>query len=509
MNCSLMLRWVSLLPVAGALFAGTPASWEAESGSIAGPIARLEDRGASGGIALQVRESGRVAWIVELEQAGRYELNFRYRTGGAARWPRFEVNGRERGLGLAATFGEWHEVAQMVTLRAGANTLALAGSGPGFDLDLLRFTMLPGAQVAPLYELPVISPREARIDLRAPQPLQFLLRRNGHATPRVWLAGRELPAEWAEFAPVDDALRLRLPAAAFAGLPAGPHALRLAFADGAELAVPLVASAESQAAPLLIATLDVSHGKATVLRLPDGQVALIDCAQEKFAHERLLPFLAAHGIRRIDHVFITHYHDDHDGGLRELQATLPVGQIHDYRSYRTGEKFSLGGADWFVLNAYDAGSDENSRSLALQVTYRGFVYTDGADNYASNQAAAREKFPERTRSHVYYGNHHFHGSVDVDYLRRTDAALFLVSAEAAVYARAAYTEHFVRQVEAYLKTSNGRLRETLVTAEVGHILLRVHDADRWSYETLPLGGVFADFAAPPASAALPSGAGRN
>ncbi|HRG56145.1 MAG TPA: hypothetical protein PLG56_08910, partial [Lacunisphaera sp.] len=33
---SRLLRWVSLLPVTGALFAGTPASWEAESGNAAG-----------------------------------------------------------------------------------------------------------------------------------------------------------------------------------------------------------------------------------------------------------------------------------------------------------------------------------------------------------------------------------------------------------------------------------------------------------------------------------------
>lgn len=472
------------------------APWEAESARLRETVTLLDDASASGGRALQFAGAGHAAWTVNVATAGRYELHLRYRTATEAGWPKLTVNGHTRGLGLDSTLGEWSEVSRIVTLRAGDNEIALAANRQRFDADLLRLGTPSGSGLVPAYEFPVLSPRTARVDRRAPQPLLFLLRGNGHRVARVTLAGRELSPSFVPFAPVEDAAQMTIPAPAIADLPAGTHPLRIDFVGGAEVSVPVEVSSDPVPAPLLIASLDVSHGKATLIRLPDGQVALIDCAQASFAQSHLLPFLAAHGIARIDHLFLTHYHDDHAGGLDLLKAALPVGAVHDYRDYRSGDRFTLGGVDWFVLNAYADGSDENSRSLSLQLTYRGFVYTDGADIYAQNQAAILERFPERVRSHVYYGNHHFHGSVDVNYLRRTDAALYLVSAEDSVYARAAYAQSFVRDVAGYLKAHDRRLRETLVTRETGHCLIRVHDADRWTYETAPVGAVFPDFVAP-------------
>lgn len=110
----------------------------------------------------------------------------------------------------------------------------------------------------------------------------------------------------------------------------------------------------------------------------------------------------------------------------------------------------------------------------------------GADNYAENQARQLAQFPRGTlRAHVYHANHHFHGSVDAGFLRTMDPVLVLVSAEQAVYARGAYTTVFKQDVESYLKTANGRFREALVTYDVGHIVLRITDADRWTCETTP------------------------
>lgn len=489
---SLLLFALGLLVVCVAR-ADLPRRWEAESGSLAGRAEKVSVSTASGGHAVRLALRGRATWNLTAETAGRYELHVRYRTADNAAFPQIVINGHARGLGLTATFGDWTETTLTIPLNAGGNTLAIEGTVTACEIDELRFTALPRTQPSAVYELPEISPRQAHVDLRQPRPMTFLLRGNGHGEPRALLDGKEVGISTEPFAPVEDAVRLTLPVAVAQGLAAGAHVLHLGFGDGAELVVPLEASAEELNAPLLIATLNVNHGKATVIRLPDGQVALIDCAKPEYAKSHLLPFLAAHGIKRIDHLFITHYHDDHVGGREALRVAMPIGAEHDYKSYKTGEQFELGGVSWFVLNAYDAGDDENSRSLSLQLTYRGFVYTDGADNYGLNQMAILEKFPARVRSHVVYGNHHFHGSIDVNYLRRTDAALFLVSADPAVYARAAYADQFKRDVEGYLKAHNGRCRETLLTPEVGDILLRVHDAERWTYETAPSGGVFADF----------------
>lgn len=291
---------------------------------------------------------------------------------------------------------------------------------------------------------------------------------------------------------MDDAGWLTVPAAALATPGAG--AVELAFTRGPRLAVPLEAPPAGGRAPLMIATLDVGHGTCRVLRLPDGTTAMIDTATADAFARVVAPFLRAHGIARIDHVLITHYHDDHSGGLERLRAEFAIGTVRDYLSFRTGDTFDLGGVAVRVLNAHDAGTDENSRSLSLRLEYRGFVFTDGADIYGHNQARILREAPEAVRAHVYGANHHFHGSVDVAYLRRTDPVLFLVSADPAVYARGAYSDEFVLEVERHLRSRGARLRETLLTPEVGHVLLRVEDGARWTYETrAPGAGGFAGF----------------
>lgn len=112
----------------------------------------------------------------------------------------------------------------------------------------------------------------------------------------------------------------------------------------------------------------------------------------------------------------------------------------------------------------------------LTFTYR----SPGRDNA---QKRIMNNFPTKIRAHVYHGNHHFHGSIDQNYLVKMDPYLFLVSAQQAVYDRCAYATKFKRNVEQPLKTLNGRMIEDLMTREVGHIVVRINDAENWSYET--------------------------
>jgi len=67
--------------------------------------------------------------------------------------------------------------------------------------------------------------------------------------------------------------------------------------------------------------------------------------------------------------------------------------VWDYRSFLPGDTFELGGANFKILNSYESGTDENTRSLAFKMEYNGFVYQHGGDNYASNQEKILRKFP--------------------------------------------------------------------------------------------------------------------
>ena len=136
-----------------------------------------------------------------------------------------------------------------------------------------------------------------------------------------------------------------------------------------------------------------------------------------------------------------------------------------------------------ILNSYENGTDENTRSLSFKMEYNGFVYVHGGDIYAINQRKIGHQFPHDIKADIYYANHHFHGSVDVDYLRQVDPALFLLQAQEAVYARSAYMVDFKRDVEAYLRTKSNRYIEALFALEVGTVVLRVNGKDDWSYET--------------------------
>lgn len=469
-----------------------PWSLPAEQATLASGATVVTDRGAVGSEAVRLAGNGQLTWRVEVPRDGRYEFLLRYRTGNRSLAAELVVNGRARGLGLAAGFGAWLESARFASLRAGVNEIAVRATGVEFDVDHLRFPTNPRTTLHPLEEQPEVSPQVIALAPGAAHAVGLVVHRNGHGTPVPSRGGRPVEARIEEFAALDDAIRLTVPATAWAGADDAP--LTLTFPGGRELTVPVVAAAAD--APFQIAMLEVSHGKCSVLRLPDGTHALVDTGTAAEFRRSVRPFLEAHGIRRLAHVIITHYHDDHSGGLEELKAAFEIGAVRDYRSFRSGETFDLGGATVDVLNAYDDGRDENSRSLSLRFSHRGFVYADGGDIYGHNQERILRERPALVPAHVYAANHHFHGSIDVSYLRRTDPVLFLVTADPAVYARGAFTEEFQPMVERHLKAHGGRLRETLLTPEVGHILVRAHDGDRWSCETMPVGGgVFAGFGA--------------
>ena len=487
----LLVIGVAWSPVAAA--EPEPRAWSqaAETAPGRGAARVFDDATAIGGRACRLEPGQALTWEIEAPAAGRYELHLRYRTSNRSLVAAMSVNGRARDIRLAAGFGAWLETTRSVALQTGRNTLTFAAQEVGFDVDHLRFTTHPRGELHPLEEAPTVSPRVVTRTAGPATEARLFVRRAGRGTPTVQVDGHAVAAAWEDAAAVDDAGWLRLPGAAVA---AAARGLDLVFPRGTTLTVPVHDAPDDGRAPWLIATLDVGHGKCTVMRLPDGTTAMIDTATAAEFARSVLPFLRAHGIERIDHLFLTHYHDDHSGGLEALRAALPTGPVRDYRSFRPGDAFDLGGVAGWVLNAYAAGTDENSRSLSLRLEYRGFVYVDGADIYGHNQARILREMPEAVRAHVYYGNHHFHGSIDVAYLRRTDPVLFLVSADPAVYARGAFTEEFGPQVESHLRARGARLQETLLTPEVGHILVRVQDATRWSYETRARGGgAFAGF----------------
>ena len=85
--------------------------------------------------------------------------------------------------------------------------------------------------------------------------------------------------------------------------------------------------------PLQIFFIDVEGGQATLLVAPDHHSLLIDTGwpgNNGRDADRIVAAARLAGLARIDTVLLTHYHDDHVGGVPQLLARIQVGTFIDH-----------------------------------------------------------------------------------------------------------------------------------------------------------------------------------
>ena len=98
-------------------------------------------------------------------------------------------------------------------------------------------------------------------------------------------------------------------------------------------------------------TVDVEGGKCVLFVSPSGESLLIDVGWPAFNNrpastDRILEAVKAAGLRRIDHLLISHFDVDHRGDVPALEARFPIGHIYDHGAVLGPQP------EWF--QAYDA-----------------------------------------------------------------------------------------------------------------------------------------------------------
>ncbi len=82
--------------------------------------------------------------------------------------------------------------------------------------------------------------------------------------------------------------------------------------------------------------LNAGQGDATIVRLPNGKVMVIDCNIDN-SPENIVEYLKKAGIKRIDYLVITHPHYDHMSGMKEIADNFEVGEVWTTRFRRKKE----------------------------------------------------------------------------------------------------------------------------------------------------------------------------
>ena len=208
--------------------------------------------------------------------------------------------------------------------------------------------------------------------------------------------------------------------------------MRPTLALGASVALVLAASAltfaQNTPANLQIHWIDTEGGAATLIVTPAGESFLIDTGYPDADRDakRILAAAQKAGVSRIDHVLISHFHNDHVGGLAGLAKMIPVDKFYDHGDtvdevdkkrlddykvlaggkraiVRPGDQIQLKGGVQVLVVASDAkfidkpvngggpnplcadaaqmtaAGGENQRTIGVLVTYNNFTFLNTID----------------------------------------------------------------------------------------------------------------------------------
>lgn len=410
----------------------------------------------------------------------------------------------------------------------GTNRINIA---PRFDHPVTFTDIYVSDEVPQL--TPTVTPTCDRFYTDAPHARRFTVVSYTGTPLQITENGRNIPFELLDKSVYNDpdaieerepfnCYHIKLSVDDLSGLAEGVHDLTIHLPKDQTVTYQLYVEPAAAAYGLQIVSLDVNHGNAALLRLPNGKNLLIDTGTPRCAKEVLFPYFDTHGIKP-EYCLITHFHEDHMGCLDEIMSRYPLSIPDHAKSYigaseeeraaylsqyqyldctmvcqydRLDKIWDLGGVEITVLNSgYDANGNPltedsiggNTTSVSLLVRYNGFQYYHGADNQEPNQQKNLDDYAawgklDELHCHYMQANHHFHGTLCSEMIRTLNPVAVLIPANAAIYSRSAFMVDYLQDV-VEADYPGKRLKETFVSYFSGTVTVSVNSGDDWHYET--------------------------
>ncbi|NQY68689.1 MAG: T9SS type A sorting domain-containing protein [Flavobacteriales bacterium] len=260
------------------------------------------------------------------------------------------------------------------------------------------------------------------------------------------------------------------------------------------LLIPILTPLHGRASDLQIINFAVGSGDAALVILPDGKTMMIDTGTENKFNDVVYPFFQNNGITHLDYIVESHGHGDHNGGYDSLvsKGYIDINTIEwDNQTFNYEDKFEISGVNFFIYNVKNTtlyGTDANLNSLAFRMEYNGFVYTTGGDEGTGSMDRFLDEHPGKVRAHVRKTAHHLYGPLSSDFLKATDAYLFIISnnADNMNTLGPAFDNNFLPSIN-WLHANNRRITDPgyAITGEEGHVYTRAADSSDWCFTYLP------------------------
>jgi len=123
----------------------------------------------------------------------------------------------------------------------------------------------------------------------------------------------------------------------------------------------LFISAVSAQNTLRVYSIDVEGGKSTLYVSPSGESMLVDAGYTGHHNrdaDRIATVAKKAGVTQIDYLVVTHYHQDHMGGVPQIAAMLPIRNFIDH-----GTNFETTKDVTALYNAYIAVRDKGHHTV--------------------------------------------------------------------------------------------------------------------------------------------------